>query len=79
MKEQNRLFVHDWEYYGGSHSVIIQKNFMPLKLQKFSIWTYRSFYRKTILHWLKRIGYALKRERSKYRLQKLTEQTQEMQ
>jgi len=52
MKEQNRLFVDDWEYYDGSHSVIIPKNFTPLKLQKYSIRAYRSFYSRTLLHWL---------------------------
>lgn len=130
MKEQNRLFVDDWEYYDGSHSVIIPKNFTPLKLQKFSIRAYRSFYSRTIvhwmasrmgfliwklmnleylkhlrrvsrkisrkafdkmisekyieglrrfgeLHWLKRIGYALRREGAKYRLERLPEQIQE--
>ena len=45
MKAQDRLFVDNWEYYDGSHSVIIPNNLTPLQLQKASIRAYRSFYR----------------------------------
>jgi anaerobic magnesium-protoporphyrin IX monomethyl ester cyclase len=53
LQAQNRIFVDDWKYFDGSHSVVIPKNLTPLKLQKLSIRCYRSFYRtKGLLPWL---------------------------
>jgi radical SAM superfamily enzyme YgiQ (UPF0313 family) len=58
MKEQNRIFINDWRYYDGSHSVILPKNISPLKLQNKLIHGYRYFYSRKIIHWLaSRIGF----------------------
>ncbi len=58
MKEQNRIYINDWDYYDGSHSVILPKNISPIKLQKKLIHGYRYFYSRTIVHWLaSRIGF----------------------
>jgi radical SAM superfamily enzyme YgiQ (UPF0313 family) len=58
MKEKNRIFINDWDYYDGSHSVILPKNISPLKLQKKLIHGYRHFYSGKISHWLaSRVGF----------------------
>jgi radical SAM superfamily enzyme YgiQ (UPF0313 family) len=60
MKAQNRIFINDWNYYDGSHSVILPKHITPVKLQKKFIKGYLSFYDSTILRWLmSRMGFAL--------------------
>ena len=58
MKEKNRIYINDWSYYDGSHSVILPKNISPLKLQKKLIQAYRRFYSTRILWWLaSRVGF----------------------
>ncbi len=58
MKEKNRIFINDWDYYDGSHSVILPKNISPLNLQKKLIHGYRHFYSGKISHWLaSRLGF----------------------
>lgn len=58
MKEKNRIFINDWNYYDGSHSVILPKNITPIKLQKKLIHSYRSFFSTTIVRWLSsRVGF----------------------
>jgi radical SAM superfamily enzyme YgiQ (UPF0313 family) len=58
MKQDNRIYITDWDYYDGSHSVILPKNISPLKLQNKLIKGYRYFYSKKVLHWLaSRVGF----------------------
>jgi len=58
MKEKNRIFINDWNYYDGSHSVILPKNITPVKLQKKLIHAYRSFFSTTLVRWLSsRVGF----------------------
>lgn len=52
MKESNRIFITDWNYYDGSHSVILPKYITPLKLQKKLIYGYKYFYNSTLLRFL---------------------------
>jgi radical SAM superfamily enzyme YgiQ (UPF0313 family) len=49
MKRSNRIYINDWTYYDGSHSVILPKNISPLKLQKKLIQAYRKFFSKKII------------------------------
>mgnify|MGYP005835317859 CR=1 FL=1 len=51
MKEANRIFINDWDYYDGSHSVILPKNISPLRLQQKLIRGYRYFYNNTLFGW----------------------------
>ncbi len=60
MRKANRIFINDWDYFDGSHSVILPKNITPLKLQKKFIHGYKYFYNNTILRWLmSRVGFFL--------------------
>jgi radical SAM superfamily enzyme YgiQ (UPF0313 family) len=60
MKEKNRIFINDWNYYDGSHSVILPKSITPIKLQKKLISGYRAFFSTTIVRWLaSRIGFFI--------------------
>lgn len=49
MKQSNRIYINDWTYYDGSHSVILPKNISPLRLQKKLIQAYRKFFSKKII------------------------------
>jgi radical SAM superfamily enzyme YgiQ (UPF0313 family) len=49
MKQSNRIYINDWTYYDGSHSVILPKNISPLRLQKKLIQAYRKFFSKRII------------------------------
>jgi anaerobic magnesium-protoporphyrin IX monomethyl ester cyclase len=58
MRAQNRIFINDWTYYDGSHSVILPRNISPWKLQQKLIHAYRYFYSRKVVHWLaSRIGF----------------------
>jgi anaerobic magnesium-protoporphyrin IX monomethyl ester cyclase len=46
MMESNRIFINDWNYYDGSHCVILPKNVSLLALQRKFIQAYRKFYSK---------------------------------
>ncbi|TKJ46927.1 hypothetical protein CEE34_06300 [Candidatus Aerophobetes bacterium Ae_b3a] len=60
MKEQNRIFINDWNYYDGSHTIILPKHITPYRLQKKLIHAYKSFYSTTILKWLmSRLGFFM--------------------
>ncbi|MFW6181700.1 MAG: B12-binding domain-containing radical SAM protein [Spirochaetota bacterium] len=60
MKADNRIYINDWDYYDGSHSVILPKNISPLELQKKFIHGYRYFYSRKLLHWLaSRVGFMI--------------------
>jgi len=60
MKDANRIYINDWDYYDGSHSVILPKNISPLKLQNKLIHGYRYFYSRKLLHWLaSRVGFFI--------------------
>jgi radical SAM superfamily enzyme YgiQ (UPF0313 family) len=60
MKVDNRIYINDWDYYDGSHSVILPKNTSPLELQKKFIHGYRHFYSRKLLHWLaSRVGFMI--------------------
>jgi radical SAM superfamily enzyme YgiQ (UPF0313 family) len=60
MKESNRIFINDWNYYDGSHSVILPKNITPMKLQKKLIHGYRYFFSTSPKRWLaSRIGFFI--------------------
>ncbi|MFW6138847.1 MAG: B12-binding domain-containing radical SAM protein [Spirochaetota bacterium] len=60
MKQKNRIFINDWNYFDGSHSVILPKRITPYKLQKKFIHGYLYFYRKNLLGWLiSRAGFLL--------------------
>jgi len=60
MKEANRIFINDWNYYDGSHCVILPKHVTPFELQKKLIRAYRSFYDSTILKWtMSRLGFFM--------------------
>ncbi len=66
MKESNRIFINDWNYYDGSHSVILPKHLTPLKLQKKLIHGYKYFYNNTLLRFLaSRLGVLMWRLTSK--------------
>jgi len=52
MREANRIFINDWNYYDGSHCVILPKNVSLITLQKKLIQAYRRFYSKNVLWWL---------------------------
>jgi len=49
MKDANRIYINDWTYYDGSHSVILPKNISPLRLQKKLIEAYRRFFSKRLI------------------------------
>jgi radical SAM superfamily enzyme YgiQ (UPF0313 family) len=58
MKAADRIYINDWDYYDGSHSVILPKNISPLALQKKLIHGYRYFYSRKIHHWIaSRVGF----------------------
>jgi radical SAM superfamily enzyme YgiQ (UPF0313 family) len=60
MKEANRIFINDWNYYDGSHSVILPRNITPLELQKKLIHGYRYFFSTNLKRWLaSRIGFSI--------------------
>jgi anaerobic magnesium-protoporphyrin IX monomethyl ester cyclase len=60
MKEKNRIFINDWDYYDGSHSVILPRNITPLSLQKKLIHAYRYFFSQNLKRWLaSRIGFSI--------------------
>jgi len=60
MKEKNRIFINDWNYYDGSHSVILPRDITPLRLQKKFIYAYRYFYSQNLKRWLaSRIGFFI--------------------
>ena len=60
LKETNRIFINDWNYYDGSHCVILPKHVTPFELQKKLIRAYRSFYDSTILKWtMSRLGFFM--------------------
>ncbi len=60
MREKNRIFINDWNYYDGSHSVILPKSITPIKLQKKLIYGYRAFFSTTIVRWLaSRVGFFI--------------------
>jgi radical SAM superfamily enzyme YgiQ (UPF0313 family) len=60
MKEKNRIFINDWDYYDGSHSVILPRNITPLSLQKKLIHSYRYFFSQNLKRWLaSRIGFFI--------------------
>lgn len=60
MKEKNRIFINDWDYYDGSHSVILPKQISPYRLQKKFIHGYKYFYNSTLPLWvLSRIGFFM--------------------
>jgi anaerobic magnesium-protoporphyrin IX monomethyl ester cyclase len=60
VKAQDRIYINDWQYYDGSHSVILPRNISPLKLQQKLIHAYRHFYSRKVLHWLaSRIGFFI--------------------
>ena len=60
LKEKNRLFIQDWNYYDGSHVVFLPKNVTPIKLQRKFFHSYKYFYNKNILFWLmSRVGFML--------------------
>lgn len=60
MKADNRIYINDWDYYDGSHSVILPKNISPLQLQKKFIHGYRYFYSRKPHHWLaSRLGFLV--------------------
>ncbi len=60
MKEENRIFIDDWNYYDGSHSVIIPRHLTPIELQKKFFHGYKYFYRKNILYFLlSQVGFFL--------------------
>ncbi len=60
MREQNRIFVDNWDYYDGSHSVLIPKHITPYRLQKKLMQAYKYFYSSKFIHWLaSRVGFLL--------------------
>lgn len=52
MKASNRIFINDWYYYDGSHSVILPKQLSPLRLQQKLIRGYKYFYNDSIIRWI---------------------------
>ncbi len=60
MKKQNRIFVDNWDYYDGTHTIIMPKQMTPYALQKKLIYAYKSFYGRTFLYWIvSRVGFGL--------------------
>jgi anaerobic magnesium-protoporphyrin IX monomethyl ester cyclase len=60
MKREGRIFVDDWEYFDGSHSVILTKLIHPRVLQQKFIEAYKYFYGARPLHWIiSRLGAAV--------------------
>jgi radical SAM superfamily enzyme YgiQ (UPF0313 family) len=60
VKEKNQIFINDWNYYDGTHSVILRRSISPLKLQKKMIHAYRYFYRQKLTYRLiSRIGFFI--------------------
>jgi len=60
MKEENRIFIDDWNYYDGSHSVIIPKHLTPIELQRKFFHGFKYFYRKNILYFIvSQVGFFL--------------------
>jgi radical SAM superfamily enzyme YgiQ (UPF0313 family) len=60
MRNSNRIFINDWNYYDGSHSVILPKNITPLQLQKKLIHGYRAFFSTNVQRWLaSRVGFFI--------------------
>ncbi|HEB29300.1 MAG TPA: B12-binding domain-containing radical SAM protein [Spirochaetes bacterium] len=60
MKDQDRIFINNWDYYDGSHTVILPKQITPIKLQKKLIHAYKHFYATTIITWLmSRLGFFM--------------------
>jgi len=60
MKQENRIYINDWRYYDGSHSVILPRNISPWKLQRKLIHSYRHFYSRKIVHWIaSRVGFFI--------------------
>jgi radical SAM superfamily enzyme YgiQ (UPF0313 family) len=60
MREQDRIFIQNWDYYDGSHTVILPKLITPIKLQKKLIHGYKHFYATTIIRWLmSRVGFFM--------------------
>ncbi len=60
MKREGRIFVEDWDYFDGSHAVILPQRIRPLDLQHKLMEAYRYFYGARPLHWLaSRLGFAM--------------------
>ncbi|MBN2324901.1 MAG: radical SAM protein [Spirochaetes bacterium] len=60
MRKQDRIFVNDWDYFDGTHSVILHKTLSPLDLQKKFIHAYRYFYgRKFLYRVASRLGFFI--------------------
>jgi anaerobic magnesium-protoporphyrin IX monomethyl ester cyclase len=58
--EQDRIFIEDWNYYDGTHSVFLLNNLNPLELQKQFFKSYRIFYSKKFITWvLSRVGFLI--------------------
>jgi radical SAM superfamily enzyme YgiQ (UPF0313 family) len=60
MSEQKRIFVDNWDYFDGSHSVLLPRLISPYRLQQKLHHAYKYFYGARPLHWLlSRIGFLL--------------------
>ncbi len=60
MREQNRIFVDNWDWFDGSHSVLIPRRISPYRLQKKLLQAYLYFYGRKPIHWLaSRVGFLL--------------------
>jgi radical SAM superfamily enzyme YgiQ (UPF0313 family) len=60
MKEQDRIFINDWDYFDGTHSVILPIALSPLQLQKKFIHAYRYFFGRNFLYRIaSRVGFFI--------------------
>jgi len=60
MVEQKRIFIHNWDYFDGSHAVLRPRLITPYRLQQKLIQAYKYFYGARPVHWLaSRLGFLL--------------------
>ncbi len=60
MRQQKRILVDNWDFFDGSHSVLLPRLISPYRLQQKLIHAYKYFYGARPLHWLvSRIGFLL--------------------
>jgi radical SAM superfamily enzyme YgiQ (UPF0313 family) len=60
MREQKRIFIDNWDYFDGSHAVLLTERISPYQLQQKLVKAYKHFYSRKALHWLAaRVGFLL--------------------
>jgi radical SAM superfamily enzyme YgiQ (UPF0313 family) len=60
MNEKKRIVTDNWDYFDGSHAVLLTQRMSPYRLQQKLVQAYKNFYSRKLLHWLaSRIGFLL--------------------